>query len=119
DGRGRGAHGRRRGTVAGGGTAGGGAARSCGGGGEAAGGGHGGQADPGDDEFGVSHGSLLAEVGQAAVVPLSTTRTGQRAWRVQRYRRRRVRHASHRSARASTSGPPWSAQAYFLLSGTS
>src|SRR5215470_15691653 len=40
-------------------------------------------------------------VGQATVVPLSTTRTGQRAWRVQRHRRRRVRHASHRPARAS------------------
>ena len=72
DGRRRGAHGRRRGAVAGG-RAAGGRAACCGGGGGAAGGGHGGQADPGDDEFGVSHGEFLLRVGRAAVVPLSTT----------------------------------------------
>src|SRR5215467_13293549 len=44
-------------------------------------------------------------VGQATVVPLSTTRTGQRAWRVQRHRCRRVRHASYRPARPAWIGP--------------
>ena len=43
---------------------------ACRGGGAAGGGG---QADPGDDEFGVSHGGLLAGAGRAAVVPLSAT----------------------------------------------